>query len=69
VNLFKRLIANVAQQTPEKRRRVMKNLVIIVSALFLVASLSACASMGGGGAKVKCPACGHEFVTGDPNAG
>lgn len=40
----------------------MKKLVIFVSALFLVASLSACASMGGGkDMKVKCPACGHEF--------
>ena len=47
----------------------MKKLVIIMSALFLVASLSACASMNGGGAKVKCPACGHEFVVGDPMAG
>ncbi|MEJ2471316.1 MAG: hypothetical protein P8Y91_05730 [Desulfuromonadales bacterium] len=47
----------------------MKKLVIIMSALFLVASLSACASMNGSGTKVKCPACGHEFVVGDPMAG
>ncbi|MEJ2471317.1 MAG: hypothetical protein P8Y91_05735 [Desulfuromonadales bacterium] len=47
----------------------MKKLVIIMSALFLVASLSACASMGGGSTKVKCPACGHEFMTGDAMAG
>lgn len=41
----------------------MKKLILIVSALFLVASLSACATMGGGDdVKVKCPACGHEFA-------
>ena len=47
----------------------MKKLVIIVSALFLVASLSACAGMGGGGTKVKCPACGHEFMADSPTSG
>jgi len=41
----------------------MKKLVLLLSALFMVASLSACSTMGGGGdeVKVKCPACGHEF--------
>jgi hypothetical protein len=46
----------------EKRRLTMRKLVILLSAVFLVAYLSACATMGGtNGAKVKCPACGHEF--------
>jgi hypothetical protein len=44
------------------RRRVMKKLVLLLSAVFMVASLSACATNGGGdNVKVKCPACGHEF--------
>lgn len=47
----------------------MDKLAIIISALFLVASLSACASMNGGGTKVKCPACGHEFMVDDPAQG
>lgn len=49
----------------------MKKLAILLTAVFMVASLSACAPMGGGGedVKVKCPACGHEFNTGDPLAG
>lgn len=48
----------------------MKKLVLLLTAVFMVASLSACATMGGeNGAKVKCPACGHEFNTGQPLAG
>ena len=40
----------------------MKKLVLLLSAVFMVASLSACASMDGGDeVKVKCPACGHDF--------
>ncbi len=40
----------------------MKKLILVL-VVFMVASLSACAPMGGGGedVKVKCPACGHEF--------
>ena len=41
----------------------MKKLSILLSVVFLVSLLSACAGMGpAGGAKVKCPACGHEFM-------
>ena len=44
----------------------MKNLALLLSAIFLVSLLSACASTGmDDGMKVKCPACGHEWV--DPN--
>ncbi|MBE0575651.1 MAG: hypothetical protein IH613_07115 [Desulfuromonadales bacterium] len=40
----------------------MKKLVILLSAVLLVLSLSACAATSSaGGAKVKCPACGHGF--------
>ena len=41
----------------------MKKLLLLLTAVFMVASLSACASMGGAGdgMKVKCPACGHDF--------
>ncbi len=40
----------------------MKKLILLLSAVFMVASLSACATMGGAdGVKVKCPACGHQF--------
>ena len=40
----------------------MKKLILLLSAVFMVASLSACASMNGDdNVKVKCPACGHEF--------
>ena len=40
----------------------MKKFILLLSAVFLVASLSACASKSGGNdMKVKCPACGHEF--------
>ena len=40
----------------------MKKLILLLSAVFMVASLSACASMSGSdNVKVKCPACGHEF--------
>jgi hypothetical protein len=40
----------------------MKKLVLLLSAVLMVASLSACASMNAdSNAKVKCPACGHEF--------
>ena len=48
------------------RRHDMKKIILLLSAVFMVASLSACASMDGGDeVKVKCPACGHEFNTGD----
>ena len=48
----------------------MKKLVLLLSALLMVASLSACATNGGGdNVKVKCPACGHEFNTDNPTAG
>jgi len=40
----------------------MKKLLILLSAIFLVVSLSACAASGpANGEKVKCPACGAEF--------
>ena len=40
----------------------MKKLVLLLSAVFMVGSMSACASMDGGDeVKVKCPACGHDF--------
>ena len=40
----------------------MKNLALILAALFLAVTLSACATSGpSSDAKVKCPACGHEF--------
>ncbi len=40
----------------------MKNLALILMALFLTVTLSACATSGpASDAKVKCPACGHEF--------
>ncbi len=40
----------------------MKNVALILAALFLTVTLSACATSGpANGAKVKCPACGHEF--------
>lgn len=48
----------------------MKKLSLLLSAFILVAGLSACAAKApGDGAKVKCPACGHEFIMGDPLAG
>jgi hypothetical protein len=41
----------------------MKALLNVFLALLLALSLSACAATGGGEmAKVKCPACGHEFT-------
>ncbi|MDG5469673.1 hypothetical protein P9J64_15230 [Deltaproteobacteria bacterium IMCC39524] len=40
----------------------MKKLLLLLSTIFIVASLSACASMDGGDeVKVKCPACGQDF--------
>ena len=40
----------------------MKKFIILLSAIFLVVSLSACATSNpSGDTKVKCPACGHEF--------
>ena len=43
----------------------MKKLVLLLAAVFLVASLSACSTMGGAeGMDVKCPACGQSFNTG-----
>jgi hypothetical protein len=48
----------------------MKKLVLLLSALLMVASLSACATNGGGdNVKVKCPACGHEFSTDTADTG
>ena len=48
----------------------MKKLVLLLSAVLMVVSLSACATMGGeDGMKVKCPACGHEFNSGAGSAG
>ncbi len=48
----------------------MKNLALILSALFLTVVLSACATTGGSEtAKVKCPACGYEFNAGAGSAG
>jgi len=48
----------------------MKKLILFLSALLMVVSLSACATMNGSdGMKVKCPACGHEFMTENPTAG
>jgi hypothetical protein len=48
----------------------MKKLVLLLSALLMVASLSACATNGGGDSvKVKCPACGHEFSTDTADTG
>jgi hypothetical protein len=41
----------------------MKKLMVIITTMFLIASISACAPMGAKeGVKVKCPACGHEFT-------
>jgi predicted Zn finger-like uncharacterized protein len=46
----------------------MKKFILLLSAVFMVASLSACASMiGGNDVKVKCPACGHEFNASTPS--
>lgn len=40
----------------------MKELTILFSAVFLVSLLAACAATGPtSNAKVKCPACGHDF--------
>ena len=40
----------------------MKNVALILVALFMAVTLSACAATGSSGdTKVKCPACGHEF--------
>lgn len=48
----------------------MKNLTLILAALFLTVTLSACATSGPSkGAKVKCPACGHEFIYDDSDPG
>ena len=48
----------------------MKKLVLLLSAVFMVASLSACASMNGSdNMKVKCPACGQEFSTDTADTG
>jgi hypothetical protein len=44
----------------------MKKLAILLVAAMAVLSLTACAGTMGGGTKVKCPACGHEFA---PEAG
>lgn len=45
----------------------MKNLALLMVALFLTVTLSACATTATNGpAKVKCPACGYEF---NPDAG
>ena len=48
----------------------MKKLVLLLSAVLMVASLSACATTGGGDdVKVKCPACGHEFSVDSADTG
>ena len=48
----------------------MKKLALLLTTIFLVAGLSACAAKGpGDGAKVKCPACGHEFMMDNPTSG
>ena len=48
----------------------MKKLVLLLSALLMVASLSACATNGGGDdVKVKCPACGYEFSVDSADTG
>jgi len=39
----------------------MKNAALILAAIVLAFSLSACATTGSGGGKVKCPACGYQF--------
>ncbi len=40
----------------------MKYVALILVTLFMVVTLSACATSGASGdTKVKCPACGHEF--------
>lgn len=46
----------------------MKNLAILVAALFMASLLAACAATGpAAGAKVKCPACGQEFNYAEQN--
>jgi len=53
----------------EVRRRIMKNIALLLSAIFFISLLSACAGTGmDDGMKVKCPTCSHEFNTGDPLA-
>jgi len=48
----------------------MKNLALILAALFLTVTLSACAtSSPKKGMKIKCPACGHEFIYDDKDPG
>lgn len=44
----------------------MKKLLVLLTAVLLTVSLSACATTGAKGTKVKCPACGYEF---NPDAG
>lgn len=40
----------------------MKKLLVLLSAVLLIAALSACAaSKTPASMKVKCPACGHDF--------
>jgi ABC-type oligopeptide transport system substrate-binding subunit len=40
----------------------MKKSMLVLSAIFLAALLTACAASGpASGTKVKCPACGHDF--------
>jgi ABC-type oligopeptide transport system substrate-binding subunit len=40
----------------------MKKFLVFLAAVMLTVSLTACASTSSSGtAKVKCPACGHEF--------
>ena len=48
----------------------MKNVALILAALFLTVTLSACAASGpASGTKIKCPACGHEFLYDAPYTG
>ena len=39
----------------------MKNAALILAAIVLAFSLSACATTGSKGEKVTCPACGYQF--------
>lgn len=40
----------------------MKKTIVVLSAIFLAALLTACAASGpASGTKVKCPACGADF--------
>jgi hypothetical protein len=64
------LNASLTSTTSNIKEITMKKLVLLLSALLMVVSLSACATNGGGdNVKVKCPACGHEFSTDTADTG